>query len=125
MRDDLFCDRVAALGIPIGHAISEAMPREALDGRDQMPPLLVEEGDPIGDQVLQISDLRTIDRWVKDFSENALPEREPYATRCRDRCTDAVLCENSADVGSPDHWRIDAAGRGRMHPEIRPNRHRP
>ena len=35
-----------------------------------------------------------------------------------------VLCENSAEVGSPDNWRIDAAGGGRVHPEIRPNRHR-
>ena len=25
---------------------------------------------------------------------------------------DVVLCENSADVGLPDHWRIDAAGEG-------------
>src|SRR6516225_1786568 len=25
---------------------------------------------------------------------------------------DVLLCENSADVGLPDHWRIDAAGEG-------------
>ena len=50
MRDDLFRDRVAALGIPIDQAISETMPREALDGRDEMPLLFVEEGNPVGDQ---------------------------------------------------------------------------
>jgi hypothetical protein len=31
-----------------------------------------------------------------------------------------VLCENSADVGSPDHWRIDAVEEGRVRQEFGP-----
>ena len=31
-----------------------------------------------------------------------------------------VLCENSAEVGSVDNWRIDAVGGGRVPPETRP-----
>jgi len=34
---------------------------------------------------------------------------------------DVVRCENSAEVGSPDNWRIDAAGGGRVASDIRPN----
>ncbi len=76
-REDLLVDRVAALRVPGRHAESKRVPPEPTHGRLQLALLLVEERTAVGDQELEVPQLRPVDRREVHLGDDPTPEREP------------------------------------------------
>lgn len=90
IADDLLDDAESPLGISVDDAEPEDARPEALLRGVQLA-LILEERLTIGDQVLEIADLRPVDRGVVDLVENPLRESEPDAAQGRIRSAHAVL----------------------------------
>ena len=89
--DDLLDDAIAPLRVARHDAITERVAADAVDLASQITLLLVKEAFSIGDQELQVPDLRMVDRGVIDFVQDAVREREPDAARIRVRGADPFL----------------------------------
>ena len=58
----------------------------------EVPPLVVKKRTAVGDQVLQVADLRPVDRRVIDLADDARGQREPDAARRRIGRADGRAC---------------------------------
>src|SRR5581483_10075795 len=90
--DDFFDQPITSLGIRIDDADAEAMAAKVLDGRIQLAADIVNERFTVSHEILQIADLRTVDRRIVDFTQDAAGNREPNMTRSRVGCTNYLLC---------------------------------
>ena len=89
--DDLLDDPIAALFARAGHAKAQRDVGKLLDRGGQVPPLVVEERLAVGDQVLQVANLRPVDRRVIDLADDAGGQREPDAAGGRIGGADRLL----------------------------------
>ena len=70
---------------------SPASVRKLLELAVEVPPLVVKKRLAVGDQVLQVANLRPVDRRVVDFADDARGQREPDAARGRIGRADRLL----------------------------------
>ena len=80
--DNLLGDAVAPPGIDIGDAKTQRVGEQALMGVHHTT-FVAEEGFSVGDQILQIADLRPIDGRVVDLVQDALGDGKPDPAQSR------------------------------------------
>ena len=100
--DNFLDDPVATLGIDIGDSITQRVRGQALVGVVQMS-FVAEKGFPIGDEILQVADLRPIDGRVVDLVEDAFGDRKPDPAQSRVSGPHTVLvtpCPAGLDAGA-------------------------
>src|SRR5689334_23936576 len=88
--DDFLGDPVAPLGIGIRDPVTQRVRGQVLVGVVQMA-LVVEEGLPVADEVLQVAYLRLIDGRVVDLVQDTLGDGEPDPAQRRVRGPYPVL----------------------------------
>src|ERR1700683_4142945 len=89
--DDLLEQVIAAVGRVADDFHAESGGGEILGGGLEMAAFLVEEGLAVGDEELEVADLRLIDPRKINLVEDAGRGREPKAARRRVRGADRVL----------------------------------
>jgi hypothetical protein len=78
---DRFVDGVAPFLLSIDDLESERRFRNAVNLSDKIPPLIVEERLSVGNQELEVANLRGVDRWIIDFGYTCLIECVPHTAR--------------------------------------------
>ena len=87
---------------------SERVPGQILVSAVEVP-FVAEEGRTIGDEILEIADLRPVDGGVIDLVEDSLGDREPDPARRRISSSDAVLVASGPawlDAGLAGGWML-------------------
>jgi hypothetical protein len=64
---DRFVDSVTPFLLSIDDLESERRFRNAVNLSNKIPPLIVEERLSVGNQELEVANLRGVDRWIIDF----------------------------------------------------------
>jgi hypothetical protein len=98
-------NRVAALLLPLGDLESERCFRNAVNLTNEIPTLIVEEALTIGEQKLQVADLRRVNRRVIDLGYAAVVERVPDSTGGR-------IGSSDCDLGTPRPPRFNSRSAG-------------
>src|SRR5271166_2019491 len=106
--DDLLDQPVASLRISVGDAKAQRVRRNVFERCMQVAALVMEEGLSVGDQKLEVADLRRVDGGMIDLVENSKRKREPNVARGRIGSPHRVL-----GTAGPSRLDTRTAGRGR------------
>jgi hypothetical protein len=77
ITNDVLGDGIAAVNVCVGAAIAEPVVGYALHLYGKIALLFMEESLSVGNEILEIAELRTIHGRVIGLSDNAIPDREP------------------------------------------------
>ena len=91
VADHFFGNGVAPVGVRIRATIAQCVIGDALDRNLEIALLLVKERTAVGYKILQIANLRPINRRIVDFGDNPIPNREPEMAGCRVCRADSIL----------------------------------
>jgi hypothetical protein len=79
IREDVFYEAVAAVGLRIRQTIKEAIALRVFDQVIQVALFLVAKRFAITDEKLKVARVRLIDAWIVDLIDDAVTKREPEA----------------------------------------------
>ncbi len=77
IADDLLLDDVTAFGIAIGDLEAQSIGIDQFNLTDRVTALVVKKRLLIADQILQVSNLRSIDRGIVSFGVHSISDRVP------------------------------------------------
>ena len=87
IRENVFYEPVATVGLRIRQTIEEAIALRVFDQVIQVALLLVAKRLAIADEKLKVARVRLIDAWIVDLVDDAVTEREPQAATGMIGCT--------------------------------------
>ena len=87
IREDVFYEPVATVGLRIRQTIKEAIALRVFDQMIEVALLLVAKRFAITDEKLKVARVRLIDAWIVDLIDDAVTEREPQAATGMIGCT--------------------------------------
>src|SRR5512143_990846 len=79
--DNFLDDTVPVQPTMVRDLVGERVVRDAAGLGPEMPLFLMEKGFSIGNEVLEVADLRKVDGRVVYFGDRPVPQGEPYAAR--------------------------------------------
>src|SRR6266478_861499 len=79
IREHVFYESVATVGLRIGQTVKEAITFRAFDQVIQVALFLVAKCFTITDEKMKVARVRLIDAWIVNLIDDAVAEREPEA----------------------------------------------
>src|SRR5438093_9467188 len=92
IREDVFYQAIATVGLRIRQTVKEAIALRIFDQVIQIALLLVEKCFAITDEKLKVARVRLIDAWIINLVDDAVAEREPEAATGMIGRTHAFFC---------------------------------
>ena len=95
IREDVFYEPVATVGLRIRQTIKEAIALRVFDQVIQVALFLMAKRFAITDEKLKVARVRLIDMWIVNLVDDAVTKREPQAATGVISCAHAFLSARS------------------------------